>query len=354
MKRQLLTDVVAIRVVLIVLLVMYHALCPFTGGWRIPYEGFRDIVAYEWLGLLVHQGQLEGMTFLSGLLLGWGLYKKSNHFDFWKSVAKKAQRILVPCFLFGILYYLLFYDLSASWTAILYRILNGCGHLWYLPMIFWCFVITYILTRYATPPPSQGGKGKLYFNVVLSLSLLVAVVNPVQALPFGLGRVGQYYVYFLMGFGLKQGLLSLPEDSGKNILRAVGIFVVAFCSFMLLKDRWQVASSFIEKAARLVTFNICTLLTAMSLIYILYNLSNRTRVIEWLKAKTVLITLSGYCYGVYIYQQFILQYLYYKTSVPLLVNEYALPWIGFAVALVLSMLLCWMSLKTRFGRFLIG
>ena len=204
------------------------------------------------------------------------------------------------------------------------------------------------------PPPSQGGKGKLYFNVVLSLSLLVAVVNPVQALPFGLGRVGQYYVYFLMGFGLKQGLLSLPEDSGKNILRAVGIFVVAFCSFMLLKDRWQVASSFIEKAARLVTFNICTLLTAMSLIYILYNLSNRTRVIEWLKAKTVLITLSGYCYGVYIYQQFILQYLYYKTSVPLLVNEYALPWIGFAVALVLSMLLCWMSLKTRFGRFLIG
>ena len=160
--------------------------------------------------------------------------------------------------------------------------------------------------------------------------------------------------YFLMGFGLKQGLMSLPKDSGRNILRAVGIFVVAFCSFMLLKDRWQVASSFIEEVARLATFNICTLLTAMSLLYILYNLSNRTKVVEWLKAKPVLITLSGYCYGVYIYQQFILQYLYYKTSVPLLVNEYALPWIGFAVALVLSLLLCWVSLKTRVGRFLIG
>lgn len=208
------------------------------------------------------------------------------------------------------------------------------------------------------PPPThhsnQGGKGKFYFNVMLALSLLVAVINPVTALPFGLGHVGQYYVYFLMGFGLKQGLSSLPKDSGRNILRAVGVFVVAFCSFMLLKDRWQVASSFIEKAARLATFNICTLLTAMSLIYVLYNLSNRTKVVEWLKAKRVLITLSGYCYGVYIYQQFILQYLYYKTSVPLLVNEYALPWIGFAVALVLSLLLCWGSLKTRVGRFLIG
>ena len=189
---------------------------------------------------------------------------------------------------------------------------------------------------------------------MLVLSLLVSVLNPMQALPFGLGNVGKYYVYFLMGFGLKQGLMSLPKDSGRNILRAVGIFVVAFCSFMLLKDRWQVASSFIEEVARLATFNICTLLTAMSLLYILYNLSNRTKVVEWLKAKPVLITLSGYCYGVYIYQQFILQYLYYKTSVPLLVNEYALPWIGFAVALVLSLLLCWVSLKTRVGRFLIG
>lgn len=204
------------------------------------------------------------------------------------------------------------------------------------------------------PPPEPRGKGEFYFNVVLALSLLVAVVNPAIGGLLGLGRVGQYYVYFLMGFGLKQGLLSLPKDSGRNILRAVGIFVVAFCSFMLLKDRWQVANSFIEKAARLATFNICTLLTAMSLIYILYNLSNRTKVVEWLKSKPVLITLSGYCYGVYIYQQFIIQYLYYKTSVPLLVNEYALPWIGFVVALVLSILLCWVSLKTRFGRFLIG
>ena len=353
MKRQLLMDVVAIRIVLIVLLVMYHALCPFTGGWRIPYAEFHDIVAYEWLGLLVHQGQLEGMTFLSGLLLGWGLYSRNNHFDFWKSVAKKVRRILVPCFLFGILYYLLFYDLSASWTTIIYQILNGCGHLWYLPMIFWCFIITYVLIKYPPLLRREGG-GKLFFNVVLALSLMVAILNPFVFLPLGLGRVGQYYVYFLLGFGLKQGLLSLPKDSGKNILMAVGIFVVAFCSFMLLKDGWQVADSFIAKAARLATFNICTLLAAMGLIYVLYNLSNRAKVIEWLKARPAMITLSGYFYGVYIYQQFILQYLYYKTSIPLQVSEYALPWIGFCLALVLSLFLCWISLKTRVGRFLIG
>ena len=125
-KKEWLLDVAAIRIILILLLVMYHALCPFTGNW----------------------GQLEGMTFISGLLLGFSLYRRNNTFNLGKSIFKKAKRILLPCFFFGIIYYLCFYDISANLTSIVYKILNGCGHLWFLPMIFWCFVITYILAYY--------------------------------------------------------------------------------------------------------------------------------------------------------------------------------------------------------------
>lgn len=155
-KKVWLMDVVAIRIILIILLVMYHALCPFTGNWSSPYDGFQDVIAYEWIGLLTHQGQLEGMTFLRGLLLGFSLYRKNNTFDLWKSILKKSKRILLPCIFFGIIYYLLFFDLSAGWTTIVYRIMNGCGHLWFLPMIFWCFIITYILAHY--PPCWKGGR----------------------------------------------------------------------------------------------------------------------------------------------------------------------------------------------------
>ena len=28
-----------------------------------------------------------------------------------------------------------------------YSILNGCGHMWYLPMLFWCFVLTWLLLQ---------------------------------------------------------------------------------------------------------------------------------------------------------------------------------------------------------------
>lgn len=97
-EKEWLMDVVAIRIILIVLLVLYHAFCPFTGGWTEPYDGFSTIEIYKIFGLFIHQGQLEGMTFISGLLLGFGLNNKNNNFDFLNSVAKKAKRILLPCF----------------------------------------------------------------------------------------------------------------------------------------------------------------------------------------------------------------------------------------------------------------
>lgn len=183
---------------------------------------------------------------------------------------------------------------------------------------------------------------------------MLAVLNPLSFLPFGLGKVGHYYIYFLIGFLLKQNLISFPKDTWMHQLTAILIFCTAFIAYMILRDKWDSQDALIMNIIRSASFNICTLLTSLSAIYTFYNVSNRKKVINWLKSKPMLITLSGYCYGVYIYQQFILQYLYYKTNIPMTVNEYALPWIGFAVTLCLSLTLCWLTLKTRFGRFLIG
>ena len=349
LKKEWLLDVAAIRIILILLLVMYHALCPFTGNWSQPYSGFHNITAYKWIGLLTHQGQLEGMTFISGLLMGFSLYRRNNTFNLGKSIFKKAKRILLPCFFFGIIYYLLFYDMSANWASIVYKILNGCGHLWFLPMIFWCFVITYILAHY---PPLQN-KITIYY-IVLAISCMFVILNPLQFLPLGIGNVGNYYMYFLIGFGLKQNIISFPKYTLRRQFIAILVFCAAFVVYMLLKNGWQKEDILIMKAIRLASFNICTLLTSINAIYTFYGVANRSRVINWLKSKPALITLSGYCYGVYIYQQFILQFLYYKTNIPITVSEYALPWIGFAVTLFLSLALCWITLKTRFGRFLIG
>lgn len=36
------------------------------------------------------------------------------------------------------------------------------------------------------------------------------------------------------------------------------------------------------------------------------------------------------------------------------VDELMLPWIAFVITLALSLSFCWLTLKTKFGRYLIG
>ena len=146
-------DVVLIRLLLIGLLIIYHAFAIYTNSWQVPYDNFNSIAIYNWLGMLTHNSQLETMVFISGLLLGYQAMQRTEALNFRFCVLKKIKRLLLPCFLFGIVYYVLFYDLSASPISIIYRILNGCGHLWFLPMIFWCFVFTFIIIIKLPPPP---------------------------------------------------------------------------------------------------------------------------------------------------------------------------------------------------------
>ena len=149
-KKDFLMDVVAIRLLVIFLLVVYHALCIYTGAWESPYTPTIDISFYDWLGTFIHLSQLEAMVFISGLLLGHYATIRSDMLSFRSCVVKKAKRILLPCLFFGIIYYAMFYDLRAPWYSIVGRLLNGCGHLWFLPMIFWCFVLVYLIS--ITPP----------------------------------------------------------------------------------------------------------------------------------------------------------------------------------------------------------
>ena len=154
-RKHFLTDVAAIRLSLIVLLVVYHAFCIYTGAWDSPFPEDAQISAYKWLGMIIHCFQLETMVFISGYLLGFQSIRKPDALSVHACVVRKAKRILLPCLLFGVVYYVMFYDLHAPWYTILLRLLGGCGHLWFLPMIFWCFVFVYLISKVLPPPNRQ-------------------------------------------------------------------------------------------------------------------------------------------------------------------------------------------------------
>lgn len=212
-------------------------------------------------------------------------------------------------------------------------------------MIFWCFVFTFIISTKLPPPVCYK---------ILIFSSMLAILNPLGFLPFGLGSVWSYFLYFYWGFCIKKRLVKLPSFNKRNLLLAMFIFMVSFIAFMMVREYWKVDENFAESLLHHLITGFFRVSSALTAIFFLYGVANRTKVITYLKSKPALITLSGYCYGVYIYQQFILQILYYKTPLPLAVSAYWLPWVAILITLVASLLLCHLTLRFKFGRYLIG
>ena len=66
-----------------------------------------------------------------------------------------------------------------------------------------------------------------------------------------------------------------------------------------------------------------------------------------------LLLLNDNSMGIYIFQQFVLMILYYKTDLPLYIGPYLLPWVGIIVTLLISLALSVLLRKTKIGRSII-
>ena len=128
-------DISLLRTIAIVAIVYHHSLCIYY-GWppNSGIETFNSNVAYLVCFLSKELG-LGIFTFISGLLLS---LQRERLTDVAAFITKKCGRILIPSIFFGLLYVITF-------PTFMYGDLPSCingTHLWYLPMIFLCMVVT--------------------------------------------------------------------------------------------------------------------------------------------------------------------------------------------------------------------
>lgn len=108
------------------------------------------------------------------------------------------------------------------------------------------------------------------------------------------------------------------------------------------------------RVLRIVICNISKLIYSsigvlMTLVIVgLYEKKRTTPLKNWV------IIIGELCMGVYILHQFFLKAMYYYTELPFLIGPYWLPWVGFCVTLLGSVLLSWILRQTKLGRILIG
>ena len=100
-KKNYFVDVVIIRLSLIFLLVFYHSFAIYSRNWSSPFSFVPDISIYYWLSVCTHGFQLEAMTFISGLLLGYTIKTASRASEFpWMCDKKDKTYIITMLYIF--------------------------------------------------------------------------------------------------------------------------------------------------------------------------------------------------------------------------------------------------------------
>lgn len=336
-----------IRPIVIVLLVVMHSFTMFSGEgkyWPLP-NGIEPVETYKWIARITYSFMLETFVFISGYLLASQLSNKKIGLCLF--CWKKVKRLMLPGIFFSIIYFAIFFEYK-GFPNFIYGVLNGTGHMWYLPMIFWCFIAGYILWSVKIPDWAK-------LLICLFLSIVSGLLG---GLPFRLGKSCYYLLFFYLGMSIyprKQAILS--KLSSLKLFSLLCLFLLTFVTLNLLKDKLMafMPATIPEVIIRSSLSSLSTIvyatlgLLSMYLVTIFWLSKHE----EW-KPSKFLLEANAICFGVYIYQQFILKILYYKTSFPEHIGTYILPWIGCAIALLLSIILAKVTLKAKLGRFLIG
>lgn len=344
MEKPFLNDICVARIILIVLLVLYHSFAPFNGAWKYP-ENLPSIDLYWWIATFSYSFMLPMFVFISGYLVGHSakIHRGAN-LTAQNLIYKKIRRLLLPSICFSIIYFFIFRNIENSGNSIIYYILNGAGHMWFLPMLFWNFVFLYFIEKYRN----------YSYRVVLFLSLILSSIFLVS-LPFRLSNAIQYFFFFYLGY-VSARFNILLSFRKKSIIISLFLFYVS--SFILCNLNSLVlfditfGSNLLHKINYALVARLKFLLPAISgVLFIWTYISNK---VDGKKLSGRIIKLSSYCFGVYIFQQFILKFIYYNLGFISTESPYVLPWVAFGLTLCLSVLMSAFFVKTKIGKFLIG
>ena len=334
-QKKLLYEVSIIRPTVIFLLVFLHSFTKIAAGGGQTND-YQLATTYQWLCWLISGFRIETIALIAGYVFAYQSIDLKRSYQFWPFVWKKFKRLIIPMLVFGLVYYFCFlYDPTTfEVKEFVIKLFSGCGHLWFLPMLFWCFLAIWAIDRF-----------KLSSWLTLLLLAGVTLLPPPYRLPFGLSKLPHFVFYVYAGYFLWTKRKWLLD----NCLKRTTII----CLWVVYVIIVVVRHAFMpETQAALLRF--VSLLMSCCGVMALYLSVCMVTTKEGYRPKQWVINASDNCYGVYVYHQFILVALYFYTPFVSLLHPLLTPWVGFVIILTISLLLTKLSLKTRIGKFLIG
>jgi hypothetical protein len=312
----------------------------FMGTWEFPsdYIGNKDIHLYKWIARLSYSILLETFTFISGFLFVFQIKK----YSIWILVKMKFFRLLLPCIIWGGIYAIALQKVKTEFFLVfLYNVVNGIGHLWFLPMLFSCFIIGYVLLKYIHNS-----------LVVIFLGLCLPVIGSIYPIHFfRLNLTLKYLLYFIIGYYIcfyKDRLLDIFMKY-RYITILFGLYIAIFIFYYYLNDFYEFNNVLLSRSINYVL----TIIYTFSGIFAFYLLINILLKKSKIKLPYMFYASQKYTFGIYIFHQMILDFIFYHTSVSQFVNIAVLPFIGMIITSFVSFIFVKYLLHTRMKNILL-
>lgn len=335
--RSRLVEVDIIRPIAILLVVFVHSTAVFTNTWVVPgLQHLEPVAAYVYLNDFLSSFRMPTIILIAGYVFAFLAATRAT--SFWQVLSSKFKRLMIPAWLFGTLYFLMFYEPNLD--QFLRLVSRGIGHLWFLPMLFWNMVFGHFLNKI---------NGKVAMFCVLTGLVVVSYFSMDVLNLLGIGRALYFAPVFYLGqvlYKIRPVVLQLACRS--TFLAALGVaYFVCFALWLFLDHRLPTGSESTVLILRAANYLPQALGAVLFLCLALRFVS--VRGITGVNLKPVL-----WCYGVYVWHEFVLQWTLRETDIGLVLGPATLPIALFVIATGVSLALTVLMLRTRVGRYLIG
>ena len=334
-KAERLDDIDILRAFSIIVVVFFHCYGMMYAEGHFP----NSMSVYENRYFTINQSALINVampmfTYVSGYLFQYLLMK--GKYQTWGGLLKKkGLRILLPYLVFGAF----FMVTTGNWHPL--QLLNGdYWHLWFLPMLFWCFIIGYSICRIKL--------NKCAELILLLLSFSGTLVPSFSSYVVGVSGAIHWFYWFYIGM-----LAWKYRDVVTLYVVKYKLYVPFLLFYFIIVWQYPVYYGVSRLHVAYVIAITCLILSVSTLM----------SKVDWGKYKitTSITKFSAYSFGIYIWHNWVALMLISNTSKRLLglealaANHVILFPLCFSlITLAISWFLSWCMMKTKVGRFLIG
>lgn len=334
-----LNNIIVLRSFAILAVVVYHCYCPWLFVWDWYKCPARPI--YSFIMEVVLVGRMPLFVFVSGYLFSHLFLDRGKYHNFIGFLQNKSKRLLIPLLFFSCLMTLILGgNLIGIFTGYTY-------HLWFLKMLFLCFMSIWILATYIK-------NIKLEF-LFLGISVLMKFI-PAPSF-FALNQFLKYFFFFYFGYLFYKYRNSCKwVYSNLSFLSLLSIYLCLcfICLIRYLKYPIESSGEIIhsDKIVVLCRMILRPVTILLAFVIVDYYLRHSPKFIKFFDS------LNQLSYGIYLWHVFLLEIIH-KFFISYTVNfaqsHYIIaPLILSLIIITFSIIITYLIRRLKWGVYLVG